>query len=170
MMGVTNASPSSPAGSGPRGESQMNGVTMNYALTVTVPLPYAEAVARTRALLVEQGFGILTEIDMKSTFAAKLGAESAETLGEYVILGACNPVLAQRSLTAEPDMGLLLPCNVVVRRSPDASVTTVQAINPQTMVELSSSPAVHDVAAEVNGRLLAALHGLETSAELPDAP
>jgi uncharacterized protein (DUF302 family) len=134
---------------------------MNYALTVTVPLPYAEAVARTRELLVEQGFGILTEIDMRSTFAAKLG--------EYVILGACNPVLAQRSLTAEPDMGLLLPCNVVIRRGPDASVTTVQAINPQTMVELSSSPAVHEVATEVNGRLLAALHGLETPAALPGA-
>jgi len=103
---------------------------MSYAHTVTVALPYEEAVQRTRESLTEQGFGVLSEINVRSTFEAKLGIESAQTLGDYIILGVCNPVLAQRALTAEPDMGLLLPCNVVVRRGPDATVTVVQAIDP----------------------------------------
>ncbi len=138
---------------------------MNYAHTVTVPLPYGEAVSRTRELLAEQGFGILTEIDVRATFETKLGAESAQALGDYLILGACNPALAQQALTAEPDMGLLLPCNVVIRRSPDALVTVVQAINPQTMVQLSNSPAIEGVANEADARLLAALKSLETSTQ-----
>ena len=138
---------------------------MNYAHTVTVPLPYGEAVSRIRELLAEQGFGILTEIDVRATFETKLGAESAQALGDYLILGACNPALAQQALTAEPDMGLLLPCNVVIRRSPDAQVTVVQAINPQTMVQLSNSPAIEGVANEADARLLAALKSLETSTQ-----
>ncbi|TFB77930.1 DUF302 domain-containing protein [Cryobacterium glaciale] len=130
---------------------------MNYAHTITVSLPYEEAVSRVREELANQGFGVLTEIDVHATFETKLGVESAQALGDYLILGACNPALAEQALTAEPDMGLLLPCNVVIRRSPSATTTTVQAINPQTMVQLSNSPGIQNVADQADQRLLAAL-------------
>ncbi|TQO18889.1 uncharacterized protein (DUF302 family) [Rhodoglobus vestalii] len=134
---------------------------MNYAHTITVSLPYEEAVSRVKQELEHQGFGVLTEIDIHSTFEAKLGVESAQTLGDYVILGACNPVLAEQALAAEPDLGLLLPCNVVIRRSPSAHTTTIQAINPQTMVQLSAAPEIQNVADHADERLLAALAALE---------
>lgn len=134
---------------------------MSYTHTVTVPLAWSEAVQRTREALAGQGFGILSEIDVRATFAVKLGAGAAEELGDYVILGACNPALARRALSAEPDMGALLPCNVVVRRGRDAAETTVQAIDPQTMVQLSDSPAVRDVANDADSRLRAALAALK---------
>ncbi len=136
---------------------------MSYAHTVTVSLPYEEAVSRTRELLAEQGFGVLSEINVRATFEAKLGAESAQALGDYVILGACNPALAQRALTAEPDMGLLLPCNVVIRRGPNAIETVVQTIDPQTMVQLSDNPAIEEVAADADARLRAVLKNLESA-------
>ncbi len=119
-----------------------------------------------RQELANQGFGVLTEIDVHATFETKLGSESAQTLDDYLILGACNPTLAEQALTADPDMGLLLPCNVVIRRDPSANTTTVQAINPQTMVQLSNSPAIQNVADQADAHLLAAvaaLDGLNTS-------
>lgn len=130
---------------------------MAYTLTTNVQLPYAEAVEAVRAALKDQGFGVLTEIDIRTTFAAKLGAEAANAVGDYVILGACNPNLASRALAAEPEMGALLPCNVVVRRGPGADETTVEAIDPQTMVQLSSSEQVREVADDAGTRLRAAL-------------
>ena len=133
---------------------------MSYTHTVTVPLAWDEAVQRTREALAGQGFGILSEIDVRATFEAKLGAAAGEELGDYMILGACNPALASRALSAEPDMGVLLPCNVVVRRGKVAAETTVQAIDPQTMVKLSDSPAVRDVANDADLRLRAALASL----------
>lgn len=139
---------------------------MSYTHTVTVPLGWEEAVQRTREALAGQGFGILSEINVRATFEAKLGAAAAEDLGDYMILGACNPALASRALSAEPDMGALLPCNVVVRRGRDAAETTIQAIDPQTMVKLSDSPAVRDVANDADTRLRAALHTLG-GAEVP---
>ena len=139
---------------------------MSYTHTVTVPLGWEEAVQRTREALAGQGFGILSEINVRATFEAKLGAGAAEDLGDYVILGACNPALASRALSAEPDMGALLPCNVVVRRGKDAVETTIQAIDPQTMVKLSDSPAVRDVANDADARLRAALRTLN-GAEIP---
>lgn len=139
---------------------------MSYTHTVTVPLTWEEAVQRTREALAGQGFGILSEIDVRATFEAKLGAGAAEELGDYMILGACNPALASRALSAEPDMGALLPCNVVVRRGKDAAETTIQAIDPQTMVKLSNSPAVRDVANDADTRLRAALRTL-SGAEIP---
>ena len=75
---------------------------MTYTHTITVPLPYEQAVERTRAALADQGFGILTEIDVKATFTTKLGEEAGEAVGDYVILGACNPGLASKALAAEP--------------------------------------------------------------------
>ena len=134
---------------------------MNYAHTITVSLPYEEAVSRVKQELANQGFGVLSEIDIHATFEAKLGVKSAQTLGDYVILGACNPILAEQALAADPDMGLLLPCNVVIRRSPSAHTTTVQAINPQTMVQLSDAPEIQNVADHADERLLAALTALE---------
>ena len=133
---------------------------MSYTLTTTVNLPWAEALERTRDALAAQGFGVLTEIDVRSTFANKLGPDAADAIGDYIILGACNPALASRALSAEPEMGALLPCNVVVRRSQGAQATTVEAIDPQTMVQLSDTPSVKEVADDAGTRLRKALSGL----------
>lgn len=137
---------------------------MSYTHTVTVALDWEEAVQRTREALAEQGFGILTEINVRATFEAKLGTEAADAVGDYVILGACNPALASRGLAAEPDLGALLPCNVVVRRGKDASRTTVQAIDPQTMVGLTGNTALQEVADDADTRLRAALAALAVDA------
>ncbi|QOT24016.1 DUF302 domain-containing protein [Paenarthrobacter sp. YJN-D] len=134
---------------------------MTYTLSTTIDLPWGEAVNRTRDALAAQGFGILTEINVRSTFEAKLGAEAADAVGDYLILGACNPALASRALAAEPEIGTLLPCNVVVRRGQDAGVTTIEAIDPKTMVQLSAAPAVKEIADDAGTRLrntLAALN------------
>ncbi len=136
---------------------------MTYTHTITLSLPYAEAVERTRAALADQGFGILTEIDVTATFEEKLGAEAAEAVGDYIILGACNPGLASKALAAEPELGALLPCNVVVRAvGPEQAV--VEALDPQTMVQLSNSDAVRDVADDADARLKAALSALSEGA------
>lgn len=133
---------------------------MAYTHTITVPLSWDDAVERTRGALAEQGFGVLTEIDVKATFATKLGQDAGDALGDYVILGACNPQLAQRGITAEPELGALLPCNVVVRRAPGATETTVETIDPQTMVQVSESDATRDVANDADTRLQAALEDI----------
>ena len=130
---------------------------MSYTYTAVVPLSWEDTVEKTRAALATQGFGILSEIDVRATFAAKLGEDAAAALGDYVILGACNPMLASRALAAEPEMGALLPCNVVVRRGTDATETTVHAVDPQTMVQLSGNPAVREVADDAGTRLRAAM-------------
>lgn len=130
---------------------------MGYTHSITVPLSWEDAVERTRGALAEQGFGILTEIDVKATFTKKLGEEAGASVGDYVILGACNPELAHRGISAEPELGALLPCNVVVRRAPDATETTIEAIDPQTMVQVSKSEATRSVADDADARLQAAL-------------
>ncbi|WP_413248937.1 DUF302 domain-containing protein [Sinomonas flava] len=130
---------------------------MAYTLSTEVPLPYADAVEAVKAALSDQGFGVLTEIDIRKTFAAKLGPEAGDSVGDYVILGACNPKLASRAVRAEPQIGALLPCNVVVRRAADADATTIEAIDPQTMVQLSPSAQVKEVADDAGTRLRAAL-------------
>lgn len=136
---------------------------MSYAHTVTVSLSYEQAVSRIRELLAEQGFGILSEINVRSTFETKLGIDIAQALGDYVILGACNPLLAQRALVAEADLGVFLPCNVVIRRGPNASKTLVQAIDPMTMIQFSDNPAIREVATDADTRLRAALDSLEST-------
>ena len=129
---------------------------MTYTHSITIPLPYTEAVEHTRSALADQGFGILTEIDIKATFNAKLGTDAAEAVGDYVILGACNPSLASKALAAEPELGALLPCNVVVR-SAGQDRTVIEALDPQTMVQLSTSDGVREVADDADTRLRAAL-------------
>ncbi|HEU4426835.1 MAG TPA: PIG-L family deacetylase [Pilimelia sp.] len=129
--------------------------TMSYGITVRLPAPFTPTVERVRAALAEQGFGVLTEIDVRATLREKLGAQ----MEDYLILGACNPPLAHRALDADRDIGLLLPCNVVVRADgPDA--TLVQALDPQIMVQITGKPELKDVADEAATRLRAALDAL----------
>lgn len=124
---------------------------MTDGLTVHVPAPFAEVVARVKESLADQGFGILTEIDVRATMKTKLDAE----LEDYVILGACNPPLAFRALAADRHVGVLLPCNVVVRAEDDG--TRVEAVDPADMVTMTGQPALEPVAAEATQRLQAAL-------------
>lgn len=134
---------------------------MHYTRSITVQLPYAQAVERIREALAEQGFGILSEIDVKATFEQKLGEDSAGALGDYVILGACNPHLASKALAAEPQLGALLPCNVVVRRGIEDDQSIIDAVDPQTLVQLSGTPQVREVADDADARLRATLASLE---------
>jgi uncharacterized protein (DUF302 family) len=128
---------------------------MGYALSTTVAAPFAEALDATRSALADQGFGILTEIDLRATLKEKLDADIAP----QVILGACRPPLAHAALAAEPSIGLLLPCNVVVRALDDAS-TLVEAMDPETMVTLTGNENLSDVATAARERLTAALAAL----------
>ena len=128
---------------------------MGYALSTTVHRPFAEALDATRSALSDQGFGVLTEIDLSATLKEKLDADIAP----QVILGACRPPLAHAALEAEPSIGLLLPCNVVVR-SAGASRTVVEALDPAVMVDLTGNPALAVVADDAKARLGRALDGL----------
>jgi len=123
-------------------------------MTTRVREPFAETVERVRAALKDQGFGVLTEIDVRATLRDKLGEE----MEDYLILGACNPPLAHRALGIDRQIGLLLPCNVVVRS--DGGDTVVEALDPQVMVAVSGQPAFKPVAEEAAGRLAAALDTL----------
>jgi uncharacterized protein (DUF302 family) len=125
---------------------------MGYALSTIVNQPFDVTLTATRQALADQGFGILTEIDLAATLQKKLGAEIAP----QIILGACNPPSAYAALQAEQSIGVLLPCNVVVR-SLDASTTIVEAIDPQTMHQLTGNDAMRSVADRVGGMLRAAL-------------
>jgi uncharacterized protein (DUF302 family) len=127
---------------------------MSYALSTTVPAPYEQTVDAVRAALGEQGFGVLTEIDIQATLKKKLDVD----VPKQVILGACRPPLAHASLQAEPSIGLLLPCNVVVRETADGTV--VEAVDPQTMVALTDNSALQPVADEAKERLEKALAAL----------
>lgn len=122
-------------------------VDTSYGLKTRTRLDLADAEAKVRELLAEEGFGILTEIDVAATLKEKLGL----TRGPYRILGACNPQLANQALEAEDDVGLLLPCNVIVYQ--DGDDTVVAALDPATMVDLTGNPGLEDVAKEARVRL-----------------
>lgn len=124
---------------------------MDYGITITTAGPFTETVAKVKEALREQGFGVLTEIDVRATMQDKLGAE----MEDYIILGACNPPLAHRALAADRSIGLLLPCNVVVRAG--QGETIVEAMDPQVMTQVAGEAALTDVAEEAAARLRAAL-------------
>ena len=122
-----------------------------YGNAIALDRPFPDVVADVRRALKEQGFGVLTEIDVQATLRDKLG----ESLAPYLILGACNPTLAHRALGLEPSLGLLLPCNVVVRQ--DGSRVVVEALDPQVMVQLTGQAELSPVADEAARLLSAAL-------------
>lgn len=127
-----------------------------YGLRTDLAIPYETAVEKTTAALKEEGFGVLTEIDVKETLKKKLDAD----FRRYVILGACNPSLAHRALTAEPEIGLLLPCNVVVYETePDRSA--VAAMAPISAMGIVGNPELKDVAKEADERLRRVIETLE---------
>jgi uncharacterized protein (DUF302 family) len=128
---------------------------VSYALSTTLHTTFEDAVERTRKALAEQGFGVLTEIDMKATLKAKLG----EDMEDYLILGACNPPLAHRAVNADRQIGLLLPCNVAVRAG-DGDTVIVDAMDPQIMVQVSDQPGLREVADEAAAKLRAAIDAL----------
>ncbi|MEV0948631.1 DUF302 domain-containing protein [Rhodococcus sp. NPDC049939] len=132
---------------------------MNLALSTTLHTSFDDAVQRTRQALSEQGFGVLTEIDMKATLKAKLD----EDMEDYLILGACNPALAHRAVNVDRQIGLLLPCNVVVRTDPSTeNAVIIDAMNPALMVEVTDEPGLKSVAGEATTKLQAAIDSLST--------
>jgi uncharacterized protein (DUF302 family) len=129
-----------------------------YGLFVRTALAYEEALAATKAALKEQGFGVLTEIDVAATLKEKLGAD----FRKYDIIGACNPPLAHRALGAETDIGLLLPCNVIVYEDEGGSV--IGALDPREMMAMTGNEALAPVAEEARSRLEKALAAVEAGA------
>jgi uncharacterized protein (DUF302 family) len=125
-----------------------------YGIETRLDVPYDQAVERVTAALKEEGFGVLTEIDVKATLKKKLD----EDFRRYVILGACNPPLAHRALTAELDIGLLLPCNVIVYEDDGGSV--VSALDPGIMVQVTADPELAPIAHEARERLERAIGSL----------
>lgn len=130
----------------------------DFSISTTLAQPYGEAVAAVRSALGDQGFGILTEIDLKATLKAKLDVDVAP----QVILGACRPALAYEALQAEPSIAAVLPCNVVVRALDDSN-TIVEAFDPDAMMGLADSGALNAIAADARQRITAALAALTST-------
>ena len=126
-----------------------------YGFGTTLDLSYEEAVERVKGALKEEGFGVLTEIDVRKTLHDKIGEE----MEPYVILGACNPKLAHRALNSEREIGLMLPCNVVVRALPHG--TRIEIADPIAMLGVSSNEELEPVAAEARERLERALDAIK---------
>ncbi len=127
----------------------------NYTITTTLNQPYAAAVEAVRVALADQGFGVLTEIDLKATLKDKLDVDIAP----QIILGACRPPLAYEAIQAEPSIAAVLPCNVVVR-SVDENTTMVEAFDPDAMMGLADNAALNKLAADAKQRLNAAFAAL----------
>ena len=130
----------------------MNATTTSYAIGRSVPLAYEQAVARIKDALQQQGFGVLTEIDVQATLKKKLDVD----FKKYVILGACNPPLAYQGFQAEPDIGLLLPCNVVVYEEAPAR-SRVAVLDPVAQLGISGREDLEPVARQARERLEKAL-------------
>jgi uncharacterized protein (DUF302 family) len=119
-----------------------------YGFNITLTDSFDNTVKRVTEALKTEGFGVLTDIDVQATMKAKLNVDGAP----YRILGACNPPLAHKAITADPDIGLLLPCNVVVREQPDKKIN-VGFMDPIAVLKLTNNPAITEMAKEVRGRL-----------------
>jgi len=127
----------------------MSQIDSSYSLSATTELSFPDAVARARDELAQQGFGVLCEIDVQATLEQKLGVEGEP----YLILGACNPSLAHRALEAEPELGVLLPCNVIVYEQ--RGETHIAAIDAEQMLSIVGNDALAQIASEVRQRLAA---------------
>jgi uncharacterized protein (DUF302 family) len=133
---------------------------MSNALLTRMATRFEDAVARTREALAQHGFNVLTEIDIKAALKTRLGVE----MEDYLILGACNPELAYRAISVDREVGLLLPCNVLVRAQPDDPGTVfVEAMDPGILVDVTGEPALKAIADEVTARLGAAIASLVRS-------
>jgi uncharacterized protein (DUF302 family) len=136
-----------------------------YGIRVQVQAPYETAIDRVKASLQQEGFGVLTSIDVQQTLKQKIDRD----FRKYVILGACNPVLADQALQAELEIGLVLPCNVVVYECEDGG-STVAAMAPRPAMVMVGNPKLDAVAAEVDTRLRRALRRLEAAVDVQTAP
>ena len=125
----------------------MTPIPTEYSLKMKLELPYEQAIERVTTALKEEGFGVLTEIDVKATFKKKLDAD----FRKYIILGACNPPLAHKALSTQLNIGLLLPCNVIVYEEDNGSV--VEILDPIKMLDIAGNPDVEPVAVEARARL-----------------
>lgn len=137
---------------------------MTATLSTTLHISFDDAVQQTTQALAEQGFGVLTTIDVKATLKQKLG----EDMEDYLILGACNPALAHRALGVDRQIGQLLPCNVVVRADPadPGQAVLVEAMDPQIMVQVTGEPAgLQDIADQAAAKLQAAISPLGQTAQ-----
>jgi uncharacterized protein (DUF302 family) len=131
--------------------------TTRYGIGLTVPLPYERAVERTKEALATEGFGVLTEIDVAATLKKKLDVE----FRPYMILGACNPPLAYRALSAERDLGLLLPCNVIVYADDVPGRSVIAAMDPVEALRLTGNEEIVPLAEDMKARLTRALEAVE---------
>ena len=136
----------------------MSLTSIPYGFTTGVALPFSDALQRARAALADEGFGILCEIDVAATLRQKLGVE----MPAYTILGACNPPLANRALRADPNVGLLLPCNVVVHEGDRPGTSVVSAIDPERQIQIAEGEELGAVATEASRRLRRALVALDS--------
>ncbi|MFP4530745.1 MAG: DUF302 domain-containing protein [Halodesulfurarchaeum sp.] len=135
---------------------------MTYTLQTTVDAPFEEILDAVTTQLGDEGFGVLSDIDVQATFEKKLDVER----GKYRILGTCNPPLAHEGISAEPDLGALLPCNVVIYETDDGGVV-VGAADPETLLEVTGNPELDPIASEVKARLERVITAVE--AEFPAA-
>lgn len=133
--------------------------TTPYGISTTISRGYDEALARTRDALAKEGFGVLTEIDVRATMRKKLDVD----FRPYTILGACHPPLAYQALTREPDIGLLLPCNVIVYAGDQPGTSVVAAMDPIAALALARNDSVRPIAADVRARLERVLADVEAS-------
>lgn len=134
--------------------------TTRYGISTTVPLDYTRAVERTKEALAREGFGVLSEIDVAATLKKKLDVD----FRPYVILGACNPPLAHQALLVERDIGLLLPCNVIVYAADERGQSVVAALDPVKALELSGNEGIRPIAEDVKRRLTRVLESIGSAA------